>query len=191
MQTERAAIGSVVALGLVIAVIALGGVLLLLSRPAPVQIIINPPIPTPTQTPRGPLLIYVTGAVASPGMVQVAPGGRVQDVLSAAGGAASDADLVQVNLAAFVQDGDQIHVPAQGSSTGSALATPSGGLRININTADATALETLPGIGPITAARIIDYRTANGPFATPEDLMNVQGIGDATFESLAPLIRVD
>jgi competence protein ComEA len=132
-----------------------------------------------------------------------AEGSRVQDAITAAGGLSSDADLSALNLAARLEDGQQLNVPAGGGSSPAATATagfrvltpsaptstPSSRL-ININTASAEDLATLPGIGPTTAQRIIEYRTENGPFARIEDLMNVAGIGPATFDNIRNLITV-
>lgn len=185
--------------GVIIVAIVIGSVLLLVTRPDPVEIIINPPLPTatppPTATP-GPILVYVTGEVNNPETTLTLPAGsRVRDVLRAAGGITDVADMERVNLVGVVRDGDQIHVPALGASDNDvealALPTASGGGLVFINTATAAALETLPGVGPALAARILDYRTANGPFANLEALDAVDGIGPATLEDLAPLIIFD
>lgn len=179
----------------VIIAIVMGGVLLLVTRPTPVQITINPPLPTstpaPTATP-GPVLVYVTGAVNNPETTLSVPAGsRVSDVLTAVGGITAAADMTRVNLAAIVRDGDQIHVPEIGSAAVQALPTRSGGELVFINTATAEELQTLPGIGPALAERILAYRAENGPFATLEDLNAVSGIGPATLENLAPLVAFD
>jgi competence protein ComEA len=112
----------------------------------------------------------------------------------------AEADLEKINLAQEVRDQQQIHVPRKGeaapqppaSGPGSAV-TPGSPVakKININTATLADLDTLPKIGPITAQHIIDYRTKNGPFKKIEDLKNVSGIGDATFEGLKDLITVE
>jgi len=186
---------------LIMAMLVVGGVLLLISRPDPVQITINPPLPTatpaPTDTPE-PILVYVTGAVNEPEITVTLPyGSRVADALAAAGGVTDDADMERVNVAGIVHDGDQIHVPslqaAADSDTDEAagLPTPSGGAVVYINTATLEELETLPGVGPATAQRIIDYRTENGNFTSMEDLDNVSGIGPAMLESLQGLISFE
>jgi competence protein ComEA len=112
----------------------------------------------------------------------------------AAGGPADDADLDRINLASSVADGQQIYVPRQGE--GNLPVQPpsvqrSSDLRVNINTADAAALETLPGIGPTLAQRILDHRQAHGPFARAEDIVKVSGIGQATFEKLSDHITTE
>jgi competence protein ComEA len=185
---------------IVIIMLLIGAVLLFLSQPQPVQITINPPQPTATPAPtatRAPIQVYVTGAVQQPQSTVTLPfGSRVAAALEAVGGVTDNANLELVNLAAIVRDGDQIHVPAIADDAPEAaatiaLATPSGGERLDINSATLEALQTLPGIGPATAQRIIDYRDANGAFTRIEDLDNVEGIGAATLEELEPLIAFE
>lgn len=145
------------------------------------------------------ILVHVTGAVAEPGVVELPSGARVDDAVTAAGGATDEADLAAVNLARPAVDGEQIHVPVPGepapsvppapaptsSGGGEKAAGPGGGTGlIDINTADATALDELPGVGPAIAQRIIDHREANGPFASVDDLEQVPGIGPATVDKL-------
>lgn len=201
MQNEVSSRTTVIAFIIVIIMIVGGAALLLASRPQPVQITINPPLPTatplPTNTP-SPIQVYVTGAVAQPETIVLVPAGsRVQAVLEAAGGVTEDADLQRVNLAGIVRDGDQIHVPslleltAEAPSAEIVLPTPSGGEVIYINTATLEELMTLPGIGEKTAQDILDYREANGNFASLDDLDAVPGIGPATLEELAALISFE
>lgn len=183
--------GTVAAFVIVAVAIVAGFVLLLTTQPPPVQITVNPPPPTPTPIPTetpSPLAIYVTGAVFSPQQtVIVAPGSRVADAIDAAGGTTDQADLDRVNLAGVMRDGDQVHVPAIGE-TANAQPTRSGGAVVNVNTATAEELETLPGIGPALSGRIIAYRDEFGAFADAENLMEVSGIGPATIERLGDLI---
>ena len=184
---------------ILIIVMAIAAFIVIRSTPDPVQIIVNPPVPTatpePTNTP-APILVYVTGAVNQPEQTITLPyGSRVSDALEAVGGMTDDADMERVNLAALVRDGDQIHVPSM-NETGegeahSALPTPSGGEVVYINTATLEELQTLPGIGPAMAQRIIDYREANGAFTSLEDLDNVSGMGPATIEEIADLISFE
>jgi competence protein ComEA len=173
-----------------------GAVLLLMTRPEPVRITINPPLPTatppPTSTP-SPITIYVTGAVSQPETTLSLPAGsRVEEALEMVGGVIENADLERVNLAQILRDGDQIHVPELNESDEIALPTPSGGIAIvYVNSATLEELMTLPGVGEVTAQRIIDYRTANGAFADMAALDNVSGIGPAMLENLEGLIAFD
>ena len=143
------------------------------------------------------VLVHVAGAVANPGVVELADGARVLDALARAGGAADDADLTAVNLARVVVDGEQIVVPRVGETP---IAAPgvsgSGGGGsgapglVNLNAADATALETLPGVGPAIAARIVAWRDENGPFRSVDELLAVSGIGEKTLDGFRDLVTV-
>jgi competence protein ComEA len=145
------------------------------------------------------VVVDVDGAVRRAGVVTLPEGSRVADAIEAAGGLASKADTAALNLAQVLIDGEQVVVPKRGSggqSAGSGLTAPSSsgapaapGL-VNLNTATAVELETLPGIGPVLAAAIVDWRTQNGGFTSVEQLEQVSGIGPATFAQLAPLVRV-
>ncbi|MBN1137455.1 MAG: ComEA family DNA-binding protein [Anaerolineae bacterium] len=160
-------------------------------RSEPVPLVVTPfvsPAPTwaePTPTP-GPLRVYVSGAVQRPDVYTLPPGSIVKDALLAAGGAAAEADLDSINLAHPVADGEQVHIPRAGEQSPVRLPsaqslTPA---KVNVNTADLAELETLPGIGPELAQRILDYRQAHGPFARIEDLLNVTGIGSGILEKI-------
>lgn len=141
------------------------------------------------------LVVDVRGAVARPGVYHLAQGARVCDLLAAAGGPAANADLAAVNPAARLQDGQQVIVPREGEPVGGgvpssgAAGAPSAG-PVNLNTATPEQLDTLPGVGPATAQKIVDYRARNGGFRSIEDLKNVPGIGDARFETLRELVTV-
>lgn len=133
--------------------------------------------------------VDVKGAVIRPGVYEVKEGERVIDVIERAGGFRENADSLQVNLSQRVHDEMVIYVPVQGENipVSTLLPAPAGTSnngKININTASATELETLPGIGPQKAEAIIQYREENGPFQKAEDLMKVSGIGEKTFEKL-------
>lgn len=204
-------------LGIMATVLTLG--LLQRIQPAP-MVIMPPPTAVPTATP-GPVRVYINGEVNQPAVYSLPPDAIVQDLLEEAGGFTPDAQRDVVNLALPLQDGLQIYVPHQDEDVlpaelmvgrDSAPASPSpivvnsantavgaennptndnDSERININTADSVTLETLPGIGPSTAAKIIAHRDENGLFATIEDLMDVSGIGPAKFAQVEPLITVD
>lgn len=149
--------------------------------------------------------IHVVGAVSKPGVYSLPEGSRINDAVRKAGPLA-EADLNSLNLARLVVDGEQIYVPEEGENTvqtasegaaifsGSGQTVSSGSInvrgKININTASAEELDTLPGIGPALAQRIIDYRNTNGRFQVPEDLMNVSGIGVKRFEQLKDLVTI-
>jgi competence protein ComEA len=187
---------------LLFGLVVLGVVFFFLRRPQPEPITILPPEPTatsmPTPTPR-PLCVYVSGAVARPDVYELPPDSIVKDAVEAAGGPTGEADLNRINLARRVQDEEQIYVPQKGEESlpvsppsGPSLSSPSSqkGDKVNINTATAEELDTLPGVGPSIAQRIIDYRTTHGPFRSIEDIKKVKGIGDATFEELKDKITV-
>lgn len=140
----------------------------------------------------GTILVHILGAVERPGLYELAEGDRAIDAVAAAGGFLDTADQRQLNLARFVVDGEQIAVPAIGEIPDAVPGVPgsAAGGKVNINTADEAALDTLPRVGPAMAARIIAYRETNGRFTTIEDLMNVTGVGDKTFEGLRDLVTV-
>jgi competence protein ComEA len=141
------------------------------------------------------IFVHILGAVAAPGLYELHEGDRAVDAVAAAGGFADGADQSQLNLARFVTDGEQIVVPVVGAAPPPAAGTVTGGGavvagKVNINTADAAALETLPRVGPAMAARIIEWREANGRFTSVEDLLSVPGIGDKMLETLRDLVTM-
>jgi len=159
-------------------------------RPTPQPIEIVEPSPTAMPSPVK-LAVYVTGAVLNPGVYTLPEEARVQDALEAGGGPTADADLDRVNLAQRVRDEDQIHFPEIGEENLPSTSTGGSGQGlIDINTASAEELERLPNIGPTLAQSIIDHRTALGPFATIEGIMDVRGIGEGLFEEIRELIVV-
>ena len=133
------------------------------------------------------ITVHVSGAVSQPGLVSLPAGARVADAVVAAGGATDGAVLTSLNLAAPVYHGQQ-HVGPAASATVGAAGASSG--RVPINTADAGALEGLPGVGPVLAARIVEYRDRNGPFTVVEDLLDVPGIGEAKLAALREMVLV-
>jgi competence protein ComEA len=155
------------------------------------------PDATTTSTIALPYRVYVSGAVVVPGVVRVGEDARVLDALDLAKGAAPDANLDVLNLAAVIHDGDHVHVPRLGDPAGvggvtsaasSAANSPASVTqapsKVSLNTASATELETLDGVGPATAQTIIKYRTENGPFSSIDELLNVSGIGPAKLERM-------
>lgn len=175
-----------------------------------------PPTATPTQAP---LIVFVNGAVRAPGLYTLPPGSRVAEAVAAAGGLRPDAFGDGVNLAALLSDGMQIYVatrtqaseqqldlqlvqrgganavplipPVESTTAATQPADLPAGDKVNINTADLALLDTLPGVGPATAQKIIDYREQVGPFLTIEEILNVSGIGEAKFSAIRELITVE
>ncbi|MGO2774465.1 MAG: CRISPR-associated protein Cas5 [Brachybacterium tyrofermentans] len=161
--------------------------------------------PSGSQTGQGQVVVHVSGAVQSPGVVHLPPGSRVEDALQAAGGTAKEADLAAINLARPLADGEQIHVPVpgeevphvpapgdaeSGGGTDGVSGAGADGGTIDLNTASAAQLEELPGVGPSIAQRILEHREKNGPFASVDGLLEVSGIGPATLEKIRDRARV-
>ena len=138
------------------------------------------------------VVLHVHGAVGEPGIVELPLGSRVVDAIAAARGPTDDADLGAVNLARVVADGEQLYVPRVGEAppASSGGTGPDAQGRININTADAAALETLAGVGPALAARIIAWREQNGPFRSVDELTAVSGIGPKTLDGMRDQVTV-
>lgn len=158
-----------------------------------------------------PLVVHVVGAVRRPGVYRLPPGSRTEDAVAAAGGELPDAVLAALNLARPLTDGEQVLVPTEdevaagttgagaaggargagrAGAQGGAAAHPGGGSLVDLNTADVSALDTLPGVGPSTAEKIIADREANGPFESVDDLGRVSGIGPKKLEQLRELVCV-
>ena len=167
---------------LLVAILAGGAVLYFRTggSKAPLEITLATPSP-----PRD-IAVQVSGAVLSEGVYTLKEGTRVADAIQAAGGFTAQADRGAVNLAAKLHDEDRIHVPLVGEPPASGAP----GQKININSASASLLENLPSIGPVKAQAIVAYRQAHGPFQRTEDLMDVLGIGPATYEKVKDLITV-
>jgi len=150
--------------------------------------------PVPTETP---IIVHITGAVPRPGVYALAQGSRVQDAISAAGGFLAEAEKTGINLARALEDGEQLDIPYVEGASPVILEDPAATEApvvstelININFASQAELESLPGIGPTTAQKIIQYREQNGSFLTIEDIINVPGIGPGTYERIKDLITV-
>lgn len=146
------------------------------------------------------IYVDIGGEVINPMLAELPEGSRVEDAIQAAGGLTESADLSGINRAEFLEDGEKVFIPAkiQGdtaatASQDTAAATPTNAAsngKVNINTADITGLQTLNGVGPATAQKIVDYRETSGRFKTIDDLKNVSGIGDKTFEKLKDYICI-
>lgn len=150
------------------------------------------------ETSKESIFVDIGGEVANPMVAELEEGSRVEDAIRAAGGVTANADLTEINRAAFVEDGEKIYIPSLlvaenetyvAAGGAGAAATYSDG-KVNINTADSLELQELNGVGPATAEKIIDYREEYGRFQSIEDLKNVSGIGDKTFEKLKDDIKV-
>ena len=189
--------------GLLLVVALLVGARFVLRTGAPVGTA-APPIVGSAEDPAGGaaaasaarLVVYVVGAVRRPGLYRLSPGARVADAVERAGGVTRKADPAALNLAAPVADGEQVLVPAKLSGAGapvqgaagsaSAAGVPAG--PIQLSSATAEQLDSLPGIGPATAAKILDYRTAHGAFHSVDELDEVPGIGPTRVEQLRGLV---
>lgn len=211
----RALIGVAAALGVLVVALLGTVVYLMLFRPAPEVLPLSAPAEGTSEVVQDEaagqeaggqqdgqggaaavLVVHVAGAVEDPRLVELPSGARVAEAIEAAGGLREDADPAGVNLAREVVDGEQILVPSR-NEDGSAAEGPQGSAgtggsagAVNINTADETALQQLPGVGPSTAAKIVAHRQEHGPFRTVDDLQDVSGIGPKTVEDLRALATV-
>lgn len=168
-----------------------------LPEPVVTPIVASSSVPVASSSPSAAptVRVHVLGAVVQPGVVSVAEGAIVQEVIQAAGGLTEDADPGELNLAARVSDGQQIIIGTQGSPRGEVFgasaqpddAAPESGT-VSLNRATAEQLQTLPGVGPVLAQAIITWRDENGPFTNVAQLQEVSGIGPKTYERLAPLV---
>ncbi|MEZ0449857.1 helix-hairpin-helix domain-containing protein, partial [Cellulomonas sp. ICMP 17802] len=155
------------------------------------------PVPAPQGTdrpsaaPTGEVVVDVVGAVAAPGVVRLAAGSRVVDAIAAAGSGTSDARLSALNLARVLVDGEQIVVPSASDPVAASTTGPAAGgdERVDLNAADASALDALPGIGPVLAGRIVAHREDH-PFSSVDELADVAGIGPTLLDRLRDLVRV-
>jgi len=196
-----------VLMGVLAGFLLAGGLLFVMRAPSGTPIVLEP-APTPA-----PIAVHVIGAVPRPGFYEFQDGARVQDAVDAAGGLLADADGNAINLAALLEDGQKLDIPYKTgqepndddsssspdlpSADSDGSDTPSSDENsntdadlVNINTATLDELDGLPGIGPTTAQKIIDYRDENGSFLSIEDILNVSGIGPAIFDDIKDLITV-
>ncbi len=158
-----------------------GGALLAVRRP-------SPPVRVIDIEPPAELIVQVDGAVARPGLYRLPPGSRVGDAVQAAGGAGAGADSGTLNFARSLRDGDRVTVPSQADA--GPAPRPADRPRLSLDAATAEQLEALPGIGPVLARRIVEYRTRHGSFQRVEDLLQVDGIGPRLLEQLRPLVTI-
>ena len=195
-----------VIIGLVAGVLLMAGALTLRNRETTAPIKIVPPAPTATELPTitpSPIQVFVSGEVLVPDVYALAPGSRIKQLVEAAGGFTDNAHTAAINLAQPLTDGVHVHIPAEGEvaiTPQSVLSDPAplgssaeidlgtGGGLVNINTAELAELDTLPGIGPVRAQEILNYRTVNGPFPDIVAIMEVPGIGQGTFDNIKDLI---
>lgn len=169
------------------------GVVFGITRLRPPPPLISPPaIAGAPQGSPSVVFVHVAGEVRKAGLYELPEGSRVADALEAAGGATAKADVDALNLAQIVADGMRIAVPLKGEP--GAAGAPSAGATtpalISINSADVAQLETVPGLGPVKAAAIVAFREQNGGFAAMEELLEVSGIGPATFETISPFLTL-
>lgn len=167
------------------------------SEPASLVTPVADPAAAASPTDAAVLVVDVTGKVRRPGIATLPVGSRVVDALEAAGGARPGVDLGMLNLARLLVDGEQIVVgvpPPEGvaapAASGQSAPGGSAGPMVNINSATQAELEELPGVGPVTAAAILQWRTDNGPFTAVDELLEVSGIGDATLAEMAPFVTL-
>jgi len=198
--TSRAVAGII---GVLVLGLVLGAFLVWRGRP------VEKPIPTvqrtgpraaavasPSPSPSALIVVHVAGAVRRPGLVELPASSRVADALDAAGGPTRNAELASVNLARPLVDGEQLVVLAKGQHAPLAAPAPPGGpgaasnAPMDLNTATLEQLDTLPGVGPVLAQRILDWRSEHGRFSSKEELREVSGIGEATYADIEPLVRV-
>jgi len=171
-----------------IALIVVGGGVLASRRPQYKPLEIQMPTPSPTVEPL--IKVHIAGAVLNPGVYTLKDGDRVADAIAAAGGFTEDANRDALNLAARLADGQKIAVPRLGEPTPVSASNGEATGKVNINTATQAQLEALPGIGPVTAQRIIDFRTRNGPFKRLEDLKDQKLVPASTFEKIKDKITL-
>jgi competence protein ComEA len=181
--------GALVGGAVMVLLLVVGGKVLL--RPAQPAVLRPVRVTAPaTRTVAATLYVDVVGAVRRPGLYRLRDGARVADAVSRAGGPTRRAELELVNLAARISDGEQIVVPRRGAggAVGNVAAGSAGGGPVHLNSATLEQLDALPGIGPVTAQKILDYRQEHGAFGSVDELDGVPGIGPARLANLRPLV---
>jgi competence protein ComEA len=170
-------------LGFILGTIVVFGIFWVTAQPRGTPVLLAP-LPTPA-----PLQVHIAGAVKNPGLYTFSPGSRAADAVQSAGGLTAEADPDAVNLAAVLRDGMQLYIPRRGEE-GTSLTADRQGL-LDLNTAVLDDLLELPGVGPDRAQEILTYREQHGGFKKIEELMDVPGIGETTFERIKPLVTLD
>jgi competence protein ComEA len=185
---------SLLAAGMIGAVVVSIGVLVA-RRPEPPRLLVQQAATRPAVSPQvtSLVVIHLSGEVIAPGIYRLPAGARIDDALKAAGGPTSEGDVHRINLAARLADGQQIVVPKRIDPVFAALAaaspSPAPG-RVNVNMASVPELDRLPGVGPVTAQRIVAYREQHGPFSNIEQLRDAKLVNGATFEKIKELIGI-
>lgn len=172
--------------------VALAGFFAWRARPRVDPVGAQPSVASSSAEPAAPLVVAVSGRVQHPGLVRLPAGARVADAIDAAGGALPDTDLSSVNLARKLADGEliAIGVPQPAGAVGPGASGGAGNGPLNLNTATEAQFEALPGIGPVLAQHIVEYRTKHGQFRSVDELKQVDGLGAARFTQLKPLVTV-
>ncbi len=195
-RTGRLRVGLGAAIVLLLTGLGIAVLVTALGANAGTTTVVRAPSPSPgatAVTSGATIYVHILGAVVRPGLYAFRDGDRAIDAVAAAGGYTQDADRRQLNLARLLVDGEQIYLPREGEVAGplgGGAASGSTAGKVNLNTADAATLETLPRVGPALAARILAWRAANGRFTSIEDLLGVSGIGEKTFAGLKDLVTI-
>jgi competence protein ComEA len=178
----------------ILGIVMVGVALVFVRRPEPPRVVVQQlPTRMPAASPQVPavLMVHVSGEVIAPGVYQLSVGSRIDDALRAAGGPTGAGDIHRLNLAARVADGQQIVVPRHVDPllAGQAQAPSPAPSRVNLNTASVAELDRLPGVGPVTAQRIVAYREQHGPFASAEQLRTAKLVNASTYEKIKDLVE--
>ncbi len=193
MEKHRAALAAAI-----LGAVAVSLAVLALPRPPAPQVVVQQPVvrpavSTPPPTPvLAPIVVHLSGEIVVPGIYQLPVGARVDDALRAAGGVTPNGDVNRLNLAARLADGQHVVVPRKAdpvTMSVTAAASPAA-LRVNVNSATVAELDGLPGVGPVTAQRIVAYRQQHGPFTRIDELREAKLVNQATFDKIKDLISV-
>ena len=197
LPSRRAVLGVLIVVSVVVLVVAVRvtwvraatQVIPIPARASPVVSTVGVGAGSSSAAAGAPVVVHVVGAVARPGLLTLPPGSRVGDAVKAA---AQGADVAAINLARVIVDGEQIRVPRKGEAVSAEVApgASTAGGPLSLNTADLGALDGLPGVGPVLAARIVEWRRAHGRFTNVEELGEVSGIGERLLTQLRPLVTV-